>query len=126
MKRYRVDHTIKREPKKLMDMRISLAAEDAKKDPNRQLQSKLRVGIDRLESQHLGKVWKEVEYQELPPGQIFSFKRSTHREDQVMEIQPKIHHAMRGSDGAMIVSKGMDQGTMVYLKPDRIVLTKGN
>jgi hypothetical protein len=126
MTRYRVDHTIKREPQKLMEMRIRLAAEDEQIDPNRQLQRKLRMGIDRLESQHLGKVWREVEYQDLPPGQVFQFRRTTHKSEATMQIQPKIHHAMRGSDGAMIISKGMDQGTMVYLKSDRIVLTKGN
>ena len=121
---HRVDHTIKREPKQLFDMRKKLAIEDKKTKPNGQLQAKLRSGIDRLEDQFLGKVWCRLPYMELPPGQVFRFTKTRHKSEP-QDIQPKMHHCMKGSDGAMIISNGMDQGTQIYLQPDRIVLTKG-
>ena len=115
-----------REPAALRKARIELNAEQSAPEPNLQLIKHINIRIDRLEDQHHSKRWQVVDFQDLPVGQVFKFNRTMHKSEYTLEIQPKLHYAMK-SQGccAIIVSKGMDQGALVNLAPRRPVYTKG-
>ena len=110
----------------LKKARLELVAAEAIPSDKRQLIKRIQMRIDRLEDQHHSKRWyDDVEFQDMPVGQIFTFIRTTHKSDQCLEIQPKTHHAMKSQGCAIIISKGMDQGSLINLDPRRKVRTKG-
>ena len=73
-----------------------------------------------------GNRWQEVQYKDLPPGQVFKFTRTRFKCDDALDVKPGVQmSAMRGNDSAMVLSPGMDQGSQIIFHPDRVVLTKG-
>ena len=109
----------------LKQARLELIEAESRPKDSRQLIKRINMRIDRLEDQHHSKRWyDDVEYQDMPVGQIFTFKHIVTKKP-TLQIQPKIHHAMKSQGCAVIVSKGMDQGSLINLDPRRLVRTKG-